>query len=86
MFRGVGSDAKRGGDLFGGTGFHVAQDECGALGRGEFLHGAGVEGFNLLAEEKALRAGGGVCHLDFMLHGIGVFGDSVGGFGFALAF
>ena len=67
----------------GGAGFHVTQYECGALGGGELLHRTGMDGFNLLAEEKAFRIGSGVCHLDLTLRGIGVVGDPVGGFGFA---
>ena len=83
MFSGVGSNLKRGGDLLGGTGFHVAEDESGALGGGEFLHGAGLECFNLLAVEEPLRVGGAVRDLDLMLSGVGVLGDLVGGIGFA---
>ena len=84
MLGGVGSDVECGGDLFGGTGFHVAEDEGGALGGGELLHGAGLEGFDLLAEEEAFGIGGGVGDLDLLLRGVGVFGDLVVGFGFVV--
>ena len=82
LFGCVGSDVECGGDLFGGTGFHVAEDEGGALGGGEPLHSAGLEGFNLLAEKKALGIGGGVGDLHLLLRGVGVFGDLISGFVF----
>src|SRR5579871_6812059 len=83
LFGCVGSDVECGGDLFGGTSFHVAEDEGGALGGGETLHGAGLEGFDLLAKEESLGIGGGVGDLHLMLGGVCVFGDLIIGVGFS---